>query len=248
MLASGACLAAGTSIPHTHPISENAAQRFYASVSPPETIPQLLTVLVAVAKSGVYSRGDFYNKSAMTRLFGDHVVPTLNDDGIVTDISAHGYMNFVAAPDETTRQLPYLSGIWISASKPDADGWPFCCRLDVTFWGSIPGLDFKSVMQYLGAGWQENRRAEAERQMARSEPFNPPPQPTTGYMADAIMTFQSLPAIQLSLSFDSAGQLHDLRAIWPKMGVQGKSRSVPESITAPSPQDKLNTSHRTELD
>jgi hypothetical protein len=183
---------------------------------------------MAVAKSGVFSRWDFYTAGTITRLFGDHVVPKALDDGVVTRVSAHGYLNLVAGPDESTRQAPYLSGIWVDASKPNANGWPFCCRFDAEFWGDIPGLDFRSVTQLLGAGWKEDRMAEAQAALSRAEPFNPPPPPVTGYKADAIIFYESDPA-RIVLTFDSTGRLHDFHAEWPKMQAQEK----PNSDTSP---------------
>jgi hypothetical protein len=204
------------------PVSDEAANRFYSSVSPPETLPQLLRLLVAVAQSGVFSRWDFYTAETVRRLFGDHVVTKVLDDGVVTVVSAHGYLNLVAAPDETTRQMPYLNGIWIDARKPNANGWPFCCRFDAEFWGDIPGLDFRSVTQLLGAGWKEDRMAEAQVALSRAEPFNPPSRPATGYKANAIILYESDPATRIVLTFDSAGRLHDFHAEWPKMQAQEK--------------------------
>ena len=222
MLASGVCVAGGLEGSTVAvPVSDQAADRFYSSVSAPETLPQLLKLLVAVARSGVFSRWDFYTAGTMKRLFGDHVIPTVLDDGIVTSISAHGYLNLVAAPDASTRRAPYLSGIWIEASKPNANGWPFCCRFDAEFWGEIPGLDFRRVTQLLGAGWKEDLRAEAEVAVSRAEPFNPPV-PATGYMANAIIRYDSDPAERIVLVFDPAGRLHDFHAEWAKMQAQQK--------------------------
>lgn len=209
------------------PISDQVADSFYSSVSSPETIPQLLGLLVRVARSGVFSRWDFYTEDSMSRLFGTNVISRVDDDGIVTVVSAHGYLNLVAGPDEDTRQIPYLSGIWISASKPNANGWPFCCRLDVEFWGDIPGLDFKSVIEDLGSHWREDRRAEAQVAISRAEPFNPPPKPTTGYMANTIVVYESYPATRISLEFDSAGHLHSFYAEWPKMPSEAKQATEP---------------------
>jgi hypothetical protein len=215
------------------PISDQATHRFYSSVAPPETIPQLLDLLVKLARSGVFSRWDFYMTDNMRRLFGPNIVSQVDDDGIVTVVSAHGYLNLVAGPDESTRQLPYLSGIWISASKPDANGWPFCCRLDVEFWGDIPGLDFRSVTRDLGSHWREDRDAEWQVATSRAEPFNPPPKPATGYMADAIVVYESYPATRISLIFDSAGRLRSLYAEWPKMASQEKPPAVLDGSATP---------------
>ncbi len=223
MLASGACVVGGSEqLTAPLPISDEAAGRFYLSVSPPETLPELLKLLVAVARSGVFSRWDFYTADTMKRLFGDHVVPKVLDDGVVTAVSAHGYLNLVAGPDETTRHMPYLSGIGIDARKPNANGWPFCCRFDAEFWGDIPGLDFRSVTQLLGAGWKEDRVAEAQVELSRAQPFNPPPLPATGYKANAIILYESYPATPIVLTFDSTGRLHDFHAEWPKMQAQEK--------------------------
>jgi hypothetical protein len=221
-LAWGLCMSVSAGEPAPTPISDRAAHSFYSSVSPPETIPDLLSLLVRLARSGVFSRWDFYTPDNMTRLFGTHVVSEVLDDGIVTVISGHGYLSLVAGPDESTRQLPYLSGIWISASKPNANGWPFCCRLDVQFWGDIPGLDFKNVTRNLGSHWREDRDAEWQVADSRAEPFNPPPKPPTGYMGDAIVVYESYPATRISLMFDSAGRLHSFYAEWPKMPAQEK--------------------------
>jgi hypothetical protein len=46
--------------PAPMPISDQVAESFYSSVSSPETIPQLLVLLVRLARSGVFSRWDFY--------------------------------------------------------------------------------------------------------------------------------------------------------------------------------------------
>jgi hypothetical protein len=104
--------------------------------------------------------------------------------------------------------------------------------------GDIPGLDFKSVMHVLGPGWREDRRAEIEWQVARAEPFNPPPPPVTGFMGDAIMSYASRPEIQLSITFGSSGRLEYLNAIWPKMPGEEKSHSTPESDATGSPERK----------
>ena len=216
------------------PISDQVADSFYSSVSSPETIPQLLGLLVRLARSGMFSRWDFYTTDSMSRLFGANVISRVDDDGIVTVVSAHGYLNLVAGPDESTRQQPYLSGIWVSARKPNANGWPFCCRLDAEFWGDIAGLDFKSVIDDLGSHWREDRGAEAQVAMSRAEPFNPPPKPTTGYMANAIVIYESDPATRISLEFDSAGRLHSFYAEWPKMPSQEKPATLLNgSPTAP---------------
>ena len=232
LLIRGVCIAAPARESPPRPISDQTAHRFYSSVSPPETIPQLLHLLVKLARSGVFSRWDFYTPDNMQRLFGTHVVSNVDDDGIVTMISAHGYLNLVAGSDESTRLLPYLSGIWISASKPDANSAPFCCRLDVEFWGDIPGLDFRSVTTVLGSRWREDRETEWQIETSRAEPFNPPPKPTTGYMADSVIVYESYPATRISLTFDSAGRLHSFYAEWPKMPSQEKPPAPPNGSAA----------------
>src|SRR5947209_15402575 len=65
-------------------ISDQAADSFYSSVSSAETIPQLLGLLVRLARSGVFSRWDFYTKDSMSRLFGMNVISRVDNDGIVT--------------------------------------------------------------------------------------------------------------------------------------------------------------------
>jgi hypothetical protein len=83
-----------------------------------------------------------------------------------------------------------------------------------------------SVTGDLGGHWREDRDAEMHVAISRAEPFNPPPKPATGYMADAIVVYESDPATRISLDFDSAGRLHSFYAEWPKMIAQEKPATV----------------------
>ena len=84
----------------------------------------------------------------------------------------------------------------------------------------------------LGSHWREDRGAEAQVAISRAEPFNPPPKPPTGYMANAIVVDESDPATRISLEFDSAGRLHSFYAEWPKMASEAKQATGQSSQPA----------------
>jgi hypothetical protein len=121
----------------------------------------------------------------------------------------------VSGPDEATKTMDYLTGVWFEARRPDvANSWDgdICCRMSVEFWGVIKGLDFVSVTKVLGPDWRENRQAEH----SRIREFLTAPLPRiTGYMGDSIITYKAGKAT-MSLEFDFDGRLHRIDADWPK--------------------------------
>jgi hypothetical protein len=196
-------------------ISAAEAERFYRGVKPPQTVPELLQAVRAIVESGVYSRDDFYTESNLKRLFGDQPQVGVRDDGILTSAYIHGFAGLVSGPDETTKTMDYLTGVWFEARRPDVpNSWDgdVCCRIYVEFWGIIKGLDFVSVTKVLGPDWQENRRAEHSR---IREFLTAPLPPITAYMGDSIITYKAGKAT-MNLEFDFDGRLHQISADWPK--------------------------------
>jgi hypothetical protein len=196
-------------------ISDAEAKQFYQSVKPPKTVPELLQAVKAIAESGIYSRDDFYSENILKRLFGGQPKMAVDDDGAVTVAYMHGFANLVSGPDETTKTMDYLTGVWFEARRPDiANSWKadFCCRMSAEFWGMIKGLDFLSVTGVLGPDWKEDRNAEASR---IREFLTAPLPPVTGYMGDSIVTYRTGKAT-MSLEFDFDGRLHQIYSDWPK--------------------------------
>jgi hypothetical protein len=196
-------------------ISDAEAKRFYQSVKPPRTVPELLQAVRAIVESGVYSRDDFYTENNLKRLFGEQPRVGISDDGIVTSAYIHGFAGLVSGPDESTKIMDYLTGVWFEARRPDvANSWDgdICCRMSVEFWGIIKGLDFLSVTSVLGPDWKENRKAEASR---IREFLTAPLPPVTGYMGDSIIGYKAGKAT-MSLEFDFDGRLHQIYSDWPK--------------------------------
>jgi hypothetical protein len=196
-------------------ISDAEARRFYQSAKPPKTVPELLHAVRAIVESGVYSRDDFYTENNLKRLFGEQPHVGISDDGIVTSAYIHGFAGLVSGPDESTRTMDYLTGVWFEARRPDvANSWDgdICCGMSVEFWGIIKGLDFLSVTGVLGPDWKENRKAEASR---IREFLTAPLPPVTGYMGDSIITYKVGKAT-MSLEFNFDGRLHEIHSDWPK--------------------------------
>jgi hypothetical protein len=130
--------------------------------------------------------------------------------------STHGLQDLVTADDESTRQSPYLKGVWLEARRPKGDHqWQAACFLSVTFWGEMAGLDYPSIKALLGEG-ERDRKAELSRDVnAGVHPWGRPPTVhKDDPMGDAIINYRA-GAGSLVLNFDLHGKLHEIVVSWP---------------------------------
>lgn len=196
------CVADGAESP-----ADGEVQRLLGATSAPKNVSQILRLVHAVARTATYQEADFYSAAVMQRLFGQHVEAKVAVGEKISIVSMHGFADLVD-PD-SIRQSPWLAGVWFEARKANNDKWS---RMDVTFWGVMPGLGFDEVVETLGPGWTRNPRAERARDFAiMRESFNPPLPRVSHAMGRAIITYPAGTAT-LVLEFDTEARLHSARS------------------------------------
>jgi hypothetical protein len=183
---------------------------------PPRTVAQVLLLTRKLAESGACARAELYSVPVMRALFGEGSDAKVNESPYTIVASSHGLQELVTADDESTRQSPYLQGVWLEVRRPTSESqFRAACFLSVTFWGEMAGLDYPSSKALLGEG-ERDTKAERDRDvMIGVHPWGRPP---TVYeddvMGEAIINYRA-GAGSLTLSFDLHGKLHEVFVSWP---------------------------------
>jgi hypothetical protein len=182
----------------------------------PRTVAQVLLLTRKLAESGACARAEFYSAPVMRALFGEGSDAKVNESPYTIVASSHGLQELVTADDESTRQSPYLKGVWLDVRRPTGESqFRAACFLSVTFWGEMAGLDHPSIKALLGEG-ERDTKAERDRDvMIGVHPWGRPP---TVYkddvMGEAIINYRA-GAGSLTLNFDLHGKLHEVFVSWP---------------------------------
>jgi hypothetical protein len=183
-----------------------SSSSFYNTAKAPSTIPDILRMVKQIADKNLFARDDFYTENHLKSLFGDQPKIEVNQYESETRGWVYGFIELV----DPGTPASYLNGVWIEARKGKLSTWPICCDFTVTFRSIARGLDFRSVIDVLGSGWIEDKKAEDEHFVAVTrESFNPPFPRPTGYMGNAIIAYKE-PNGSMRLEFSSDGTLFQI--------------------------------------
>jgi hypothetical protein len=190
------------SVTHSaEPPAQSELEQFLDSRSVAQTVPEILQLAHAVARTGVYQRDDFYSTQTMHRMFGPQVDAKTALGEKISIVSMHGFTELVSSVDQGSG----LRGIFFEARKANNGKWS---RMDMSFWGVMPGLDFEDVVKALGPGWHRDEKAEMQRDFAiMREYFNPPLPRTSHAMGRAIITYPAGTGTFI-LEFDTEARLY----------------------------------------